>query len=165
MTAPNNKEIERKFLVDSSKWLPLMSKVKSKFPNYGTHIVQFYLSDKPTVRIRIAGLQAFITIKGPSEGISRPEFEYTIPREDAEDMMKLAIFPPVEKTRYDVEYDGLDWTVDVFEGKNEGLILAEIELESEDQKINLPDWVTDDVSEDKNYYNSNLAEKPFTEWK
>lgn len=156
MSAANNKEIERKFLVDPNKWIPT---------NSSTHIVQFYLSDTPTVRIRIAGLQAFITIKGPSKGISRAEFEYRIPREDAEDMMKLAILPPVEKIRYDVQFDGLNWTVDVFEGKNKGLIIAEIELKSEDQKINLPDWVTEDVSEDKKYYNSNLAENPFTEWK
>lgn len=150
-----NQEIERKYLVDLKKWSPT---------NKGVHILQFYLSDKPTVRIRIAGIQAFITIKGPSKGISRAEFEYEIPVDDALDMIKLAIYIPIEKTRYDVVYNDQLFTVDIFEGKNDGLVIAEIELESEDQKIILPDWITEDVSEDENYYNSNLSKNPFTEW-
>lgn len=150
-----NQEIERKFLVDLNKWSPI---------NKGTHILQFYLSDNPTVRIRIAGIRAFITIKGPTQGISRPEFEYEIPVDDALDMIKLSILHPIEKTRYDIHYENQLFTVDVFEGKNQGLVLAEIELKSEDQEIALPDWITEDVSEDKRYYNSNLAEYPFTEW-
>lgn len=158
-----NKEIERKFLVDINKWNNLYSTFNKK-TNFGTRIVQFYLSNNPTVRIRISGLQAFITIKGPTEGISRSEFEYRIPREDAEEMMKLGISSFIEKIRYDVEFNNQLFTVDVFEGKNKGLVIAEIELESEDQEVILPDWITEDVSEDINYYNSNLAENPFTEW-
>lgn len=150
----NNKEIERKFLVDE-KWTP---------KGDGTKILQFYLSDKPTVRVRIAGSKAFITIKGPTVGLTRSEFEYEIPMPDAIDMMNLSILNPIEKTRYDEFVDGLHWTVDVFEGKNHGLIIAEIELESEDDIITIPDWAIEDVSDISSYYNSNLAETPFQEW-
>lgn len=150
-----NKEIERKFLVDMNKWSP---------SNKYTKIIQYYLSDTPTVRIRIADSKAYLTIKGPAKGISRSEFEYEIPIQDAKDMISLSIFNVVEKTRYDVEFNNQLFTVDVFEGKNKGLVIAEIELESEDQEVILPDWITEDVSEDINYYNSNLAENPFTEW-
>lgn len=155
MTNTKNKEIERKYLVDLKKWSP---------ENKGTHILQFYLSDKPTVRIRIAGVQGFITIKGQTEGVSRAEFEYEIPVDDALDMIKLAIYIPIEKTRYDVVYNDQLFTVDVFEGKNEGLVVAEIEIESENQKIDLPDWIIEEVSYDSNYYNSNLSKNPFSEW-
>lgn len=150
-----NQEIERKFLVDLNKWKPT---------NKGTHILQFYLSDKPTVRVRIAGIQGFITVKGQTEGVTRAEFEYEIPVDDALDMIKLAIYIPIEKTRYDVVYNDQLFTVDVFEGKNEGLVVAEIELDSEDKKIDLPGWITEEVSYDANYYNSNLSKSPFTEW-
>lgn len=150
-----NQEIERKFLVDINKWQPI---------DKGTHILQFYLSDNPTVRIRIAGIKGFITIKGEIKNITRPEFEYEIPVDDALDMIKMSIYIPIEKTRYNIKHNGLNWTIDVFEGKNDGLVLAEIEMESEDQIISLPDWVIKDVSDDRKYYNSNLSEHPFKEW-
>ena len=132
MTANKNQEIERKFLVDNTKWSP---------KDQGVKITQCYLSKTPTVRIRLAGEQAFVTIKGKSKNISRPEFEYEVPFDDAKDMMNLAISESVEKVRYTEIFDELEWTVDVFSGKNTGLIVAEIELDSEDQEIKLPDWI------------------------
>ncbi len=150
-------EIERKFLVDTCKWEPVVR---------GTRLVQAYLSidPQPTVRIRIAGEKAYITIKGRSETISRPEFEYEIPVGDAQEMLKMAISNPVEKIRYEMMHEGFLWEVDVFSGKNEGLILAEIELESENQAFPLPDWLLDEVSGDRRYYNSYLSTYPFQDW-
>ena len=155
MTANKNQEIERKFLVDNTKWSP---------KDQGVKITQCYLSKTPTVRIRLAGEQAFVTIKGKSKNISRPEFEYEVPFDDAKDMMNLAISESVEKVRYTEIFDELEWTVDVFSGKNTGLIVAEIELDSEDQEIKLPDWILEEVSFDSRYYNCYLSEHPFESW-
>jgi len=151
-------EIERKFLVDAEKWQP---------ENEGTLLVQAYLglAPNPTVRVRIKGEKAFLTIKGRTDSISRPEFEYEIPVDDSRDMIKLAISYPVEKTRYEIWFEGFCWEVDVFLGRNEGLILAEIELNSEDQQFKKPDWILDEVSYDGRYYNSFLSGCPFQEWK
>lgn len=151
-------EIERKFLVDTRKWNPT---------NKGTRLVQAYLSidPNPTVRVRIAGEKAFLTIKGRTETISRPEFEYEIPVDDAQEMMKLAISNPVEKIRYEILHEGFLWEVDVFSGKNNGLVMAELELESEDQAFPRPEWLLEEVSGDRKYYNSYLSEHPFQEWK
>lgn len=150
-------EIERKFLVDTNKWSPA---------DQGTKFKQAYLSldPSPTVRIRIAGEKAFITIKGRSITISRPEFEYEIPVEDAIEMMKLAISEPLEKTRYKIWVEGFLWEVDIFSGKNKGLVMAEIELESEHQEFALPDWLLQEVSGDGRFYNSYLSMHPFQEW-
>ena len=151
-------EIERKFLVDTRKWNPTAE---------GTRLVQAYLSidPNPTVRIRIAGEKAFVTIKGRSETISRPEFEYEIPLKEAQEMMLLAISNPVEKIRYEIMHENFRWEVDVFSGKNEGLVIAELELESENQTFPRPDWLLTEVSGDRRYYNSYLSEHPFQEWK
>jgi adenylate cyclase len=150
-------EIERKFLVDHSLWKPT---------DEGTKIIQAYLGlyPSPTVRIRIAGEQGFLTIKGRSQTIARPEFEYEVPLNEALEMLDLAISHPVEKTRYEVMHEGFLWEVDVFLGKNTGLIMAEIELESEDQEFNRPDWLLEEVSADGRYYNSYLSGCPFSEW-
>ena len=150
-------EIERKFLVDPEKWKP---------SDQGTTITQAYLglSPFPTVRIRIAGDKAFLTIKGRSLTISRPEFEYELPVADAREMLKLAISNPVEKIRYHVIHENFLWEVDVFSGKNAGLVVAEIELESENQAFPLPNWILKEVSYDGRYYNSYLSTCPFTEW-
>jgi adenylate cyclase len=146
------KEIERKFLVSDDISLPSVSK----------RIKQGYIprANNVTVRIRtVDDLIAYITIKGPTEGISRDEFEYKIPYEDALEMFSLCSDILV-KRRY---YLGR-WEVDVFEGLNEGLVLAEIELNSEDEAFDLPEWVLDDVTHDKRYSNSNLINNPFTAW-
>mgnify|MGYP002347677134 FL=1 len=151
-------EIERKFLVDAEKWQP---------ENEGTLMVQAYLglAPNPTIRVRIKGDNAFLTIKGFSNSISRPEFEYEIPVEDAKQLMKMALSNPVEKIRHKIFHKNSLWEVDVFKGENEGLILAEIELNSEDETFEKPDWISDEVSSDVHYYNSYLSEYPFKEWK
>ena len=150
-------EIERKFLVDTSKWTPT---------DHGTKLVQAYLglNPAPTVRIRIAGDKAFLTIKGRTNTISRPEFEYEVPIEDAHELLKLAISEPVEKTRYEVWHEGFLWDVDVFSGKNKGLIMAEIELDSINQEFPKPDWLLQEVSDDERFYNSYLSRHPFQKW-
>ncbi|MDX9882199.1 MAG: CYTH domain-containing protein [Prolixibacteraceae bacterium] len=150
-------EIERKFLVIKEKMAIHVS---------GMYLCQAYLTDDPgrTVRIRIAGEQAFLTIKGPVNSISRSEFEYPVPVSEAREIMKLAIFPPVEKTRYKIRHEDFWWELDIFHGSNEGLLLAELELDSEDQEITLPPWIGREVSGDPRYFNSYLAKFPFRTW-
>jgi CYTH domain-containing protein len=148
-------EIERKFLVNPEKW-----KAKGR----GTKMIQAYLGLHPTVRIRIAGRKAYLTIKGNVEGISRPEFEYQVPLADAGEMLGLAISQIVEKTRYKIWFDGFCWEVDVFSGRNEGLLMAEIELKSEDEDFKIPDWILAEVTGDPRFYNSYLSAKPFQDW-
>lgn len=150
-------EIERKFLVNTEKWEPV---------GEGTRMTQAYLSvfPSPTVRIRIAGEKAFLTIKGPSKTLVRPEFEYEVPVTDANEILNLAVSEPVEKVRYKSMVEGFLWEIDVFSGKNSGLVLAEIELESEDQFFPLPEWILSEVTGDERYYNSYLSHHPFQEW-
>jgi adenylate cyclase len=150
-------EIERKFLVTDESW-------RSGSP--GCHYIQGYLSRDPerSVRIRQAGTSAVITIKGTSQGTARQEFEYPIPLSDAEALMKLCLRPLIEKIRYEVEYHGKRWEVDEFRGENEGLVLAELELTSEDEPVDLPPWIGQEVSHDARYFNANLVEHPFTRW-
>ncbi|QIA08283.1 CYTH domain-containing protein [Draconibacterium halophilum] len=150
-------EIERKFLVDTSKWSPKDS---------GTSIVQGYLStDKErVVRVRIRGGKAWLTIKGKSQGISRIEMEYEIPVSEAEILMELCHNFPIRKKRYVEEISGMTWEIDVFEDKNAGLVLAEVELADENEIIELPNWVTEEVSTNHLYFNAWLSEHPFTTW-
>lgn len=150
-------EIERKFLVNPAKWAPM---------DQGILIIQAYLGlyPYPTVRIRIAGEKAYLTIKGRSKSIARPEFEYEVPVSDAIELLQMAISNPVEKNRHEVMFEGFLWEVDVFSGKNEGLIMAEIELDSETQEFQRPDWLLEEVSDDGRYYNSFLSGCPFSEW-
>lgn len=146
-------EIERKYLVNEELWAKV-SKEKSEY------VQQMYLhSDKDkAIRIRIMGIKAFITIKSKISNIKRLEFEYEIPLSDAEMMMKAyADCPQIEKTRYFIPEEHHTWEVDVFHGKNEGLILAEIELSHEDELFALPDWVAQEVTDDDRYLNANLA--------
>ena len=149
-------EIERKFLVTGSAW-------RNSEPLY---FCQGYLSrDKSrTVRVRIAGDRGLLTIKGLTTGASRPEFEYEIPMDDAKEMLALCDAPVVEKNRRFVQHAGLMWEVDEFLGDNKGLIVAEVELGSEDQEIDLPDWVGLEVTDDSRYFNSNLATNPYKQW-
>jgi CYTH domain-containing protein len=150
-------EIERKFLVKGDRWRSLGS---------GTRYAQGYLaSGVPTVRVRVAGDRGYLTIKGASAGLVRAEYEYAIPVEDALEMLHTLCQPPlIEKTRYKIEWQGLTWEIDEFEGENQGLILAEVELTDANQEISLPDWIGEEVSDDPRYYNSNLAKNPFTRW-
>jgi adenylate cyclase len=151
------KEIERKFLIDVEKW---------GYKGYPVEMVQAYLVILPdkVVRVRIAGEKAFLTIKGNLKGISRDEFEYQIPVDDAEELLKMGGEYRVEKTRYIHEIDGKKWEIDVFHGKNSGLIVAEIELDSEYETVALPDWIIREVSTDERYFNFNLATKPYITW-
>lgn len=149
-------EIERKFLVTGDAWRTAP----------GTRYSQGYLNrDKSrTVRVRIAGDQGFLTIKGVSVGATRAEFDYPVPLADAEAMLLLCDGPVVRKTRHVVVHAGMAWEVDAFEGDNAGLVVAEIELASEDQAFALPDWVGAEVTGDARYFNSNLAVRPFRTW-
>lgn len=149
-------EIERKFLVTSLDW-------KTQTPVY---YCQGYLNrDKHrTVRIRVAGESAQLTVKGVNDGATRQEFEYSIPVKDAQAMLKICEQPLIEKHRHVVAFDGFDWEVDEFLGENEGLVVAEIELESANQEFPRPPWVGEEVTEDSRYYNSRLSKNPFTSW-
>lgn len=150
-------EIERKFLVSQSKWQPVGA---------GTKIKQGYLSVDPerVVRVRLSGPLAYLTIKGPAKGIARTELEYKIPLDDAEILIKMCVGYPVVKTRY-IERIGKNvWEIDVFEEENKGLVLAEIELDDENQIVDLPAWVEEEVSENQRFFNSFLSQNPFTLW-
>ena len=147
-------EIERKFLVDKTLWKKLLKPSPSR-------IVQAYLvnSAEKTIRIRIKEKKGYLTIKGPTHGISRAEFEYEIPIKDAEELISTFAEKVIEKFRYEISFKNHLWEVDVFTGKLDGLYLAEIELSSEEEHFELPDWVGEEVSTDPNYYNSNLINK------
>ena len=152
------KEIERKFLVKGETWRALAQ---------GTMYRQGYLNSakERTVRVRTVGDKAFLTIKGITVGATRAEYEYEIPFDDCNALLdNLAEKPFIEKKRYKIPFEGLIWEVDEFFGDNQGLIVAEVELQSEDQHIPKPDWVGDEVSGDPRYFNSNLIKHPFTKW-
>ena len=151
-------EIERKFLVRDESWRAAASP---------RTVRQGYLPAAAgrTIRVRIAGDRAFLTIKGPTDGITRSEYEYAIPVADAREMLdELCEKPIIEKTRYRLDVDGLVWEIDEFSGVNAGLILAEVELDTADQKIHLPKWIDHEVSDDPRYYNRNLGIHPYSEW-
>lgn len=152
-------EIEHKYLVDANSW-------KSAARQGSARIVQGYISrgNGHTVRVRIKGENAFLTVKGPSEGATRAEFEYNIPVKDAEEMLELFCRSRIEKVRYEVKIGDHLWEVDEFEGANTGLILAEIELSSEDEPYEKPDWVTEEVTYDFRYSNAHLSETPYNSW-
>jgi len=150
------REIERKFLVVSDEY---------KKGSTGILYRQGYLSRSPdcTVRVRTAGDKAWLTIKGRSEGASRSEFEYQIPYEDAVSLFSLCRSRLIEKIRYLVPYEGMIWEVDEFLGNNHGLVIAEIELDYEDQPFKIPHWAGREVTGDPRYYNSNLVDGPVRE--
>lgn len=149
-------EIERKFLVTGTAWRQ----------GAGVRFSQGYLNrDKDrTVRVRLAGHRAFLTIKGLSIGASRAEFEYEIPTADAEQLLKLSDGPTVEKIRRVINLDGSVWEVDEFLGENAGLVVAEIELQSEEQAFTRPEWLAEEVTHERRYFNSSLATHPFSRW-
>ena len=154
-------EIERKFLVDHALWNALTKPT----PNY---LIQGYLHSEPgkTIRVRATNDKGFITIKGKSsaDGLSRSEFEYEIPKQEAIELLSNFTKKTIEKNRYEIEFEGNVWEVDVFEGDNAGLIIAEIELESPDKSFIKPDWVRAEVTSDFRYFNSALIENPFKSW-
>lgn len=151
-------EIERKFLVTGDGW---RDQVATQ-----TRFSQGYLNRDParTVRIRIAGDAAFVTIKGATQGATRAEFEYAVPLADARQLLAMCDGPVVEKVRHLCPHEGMTWEVDEFLGANAGLVLAEIELEAEGQSFGRPGWLGAEVTADGRYVNANLAVRPFTSW-
>jgi len=155
------KEIERKFLVDLNE---------VELPPHGRAIKQGYfpIADhvRTVVRVRVSDDKAFLTIKGANVGAVRPEYEYPIPRTDALEMLNdLCQKPFIEKTRYGIQVGTHVWEVDIFQGENEGLVLAEVELAHESEQFDLPDWVRKEVTDDSRYYNANLLGNPFSNWR
>ena len=150
-------EIERKFLLKNDNWRPLGAPV---------HYAQGYLvaDGERTVRVRVAGAEGFLTIKGKSEGFSRKEFEYPVPVDEALEMLRLCVLPTIEKYRTKILFEGKIWEVDEFKGQNEGLKVAEIELKSEDESFATPPWIGQEVTGDLRYFNSSLARNPYKNW-
>ena len=150
-------EIERKFLVKRAGWKPQAQGILFRQGYLNTH-------KERVVRVRIMGSKAVMTVKGIMIGATRQEFEYAIPMDDCNQMFDLCEQPLIEKTRFKIPYGGLTWEVDEFHGVNEGLVVAECELDSEDQEIDKPEWVGEEVTGDPRYFNSNLIAQPFTTW-
>ncbi|MBK1645977.1 adenylate cyclase [Thiocapsa imhoffii] len=152
-------EIERKFLVRDASWQDAIERSEA--------IQQGYLAqtDRATIRVRVMGERGLITVKGVTNGITRDEYEYPIPVEEARAMLEtLSVSSVIEKIRYQVRVGTHRWEIDVFAGENSGLILAEIELEREDAPFERPSWLGEEVSYDPRYFNANLARRPFRLW-
>ena len=152
-------EIERKYLVRDDSWLD--------DAHEGTVYRQGFLHCHKTasVRVRLSGDKAYLNIKSASLSVIRKEFDYEIPVHDAEDMLdNLCERPLIEKIRYHVDHAGHTWDIDVFEGENDGLVVAEIELKSPDEPFEMPSWAGEDVSEDPRYYNPSLVKHPYKSW-
>jgi mutator protein MutT len=149
-------EIERKFLVTGDDWRAV--------PGFTYRQGYLCLDPDRTVRVRVGGGSAFLTVKGATHGATRLEFEYAIPADDVEALLLLCGSSLVEKVRRRVDVSGSLWEVDEFLGRNQGLVVAEIELTSEDQPFHRPSWLGDEVTHDPRYYNSNLATMPYSEW-
>ena len=151
-------EIERKFLVTTTTWKNNVTGSQS--------YRQGYLNRDPnrTVRIRLAEPKAWITVKSSTDGLRRHEYEYEIPFADGEEMLAICEIPIIEKVRHLSEVGGLVWEIDEFLGDNVGLIVAEVELESEEQAFEKPPWAGEEVTHDVRYYNSHLSQNPFSAW-
>ena len=151
-------EIERKFLVNDDTFKTLAD---------GTRYRQGYLNSikERVVRVRTIDGKGFLTIKGITTGATRVEYEYEIPAVDAEAMLdELCEKPIIEKNRYKIQNGNFIWEIDEFFGDNQGLIIAEVELETEDQKFKKPEWIGEEVTGDPKYFNSNLIHNPYKCW-
>lgn len=151
-------EIERKYIVNREIL---------NLPKEGKHIIQGYLFNykNKSMRIRITDDKSLITIKSGTNPLKRMEFEYEIPLSDAREMLKLCGSQLIDKHRYLIYYQEQTWEIDVFHGENDGLIVAEIELERENQDILLPEWIDKEVSKEERYLNASLAVNPYSKWK
>ena len=159
-------EIERKYLVKKAEWRSHLQELQKNSSVIGEKYCQGYIptNNGTTVRLRRVGDRGYLTIKSKTEGYTCSEFEYPIPVEDAKEMLKnLCLKPLIEKIRYKLK-EKFVWEVDEFLGENKGLIIAEVELESEDQQIDIPDWIDREVN-DKKYFNSSLIKYPYSKWK
>ncbi|NLR58631.1 CYTH domain-containing protein [Chitinophaga polysaccharea] len=152
-------EIERKFLVNAAQWQQAEKPVGERYR-------QGYLLLDPhkTIRVRLTPTKGFLTIKGKSTGATRAEFEYEIPMEEASALLDQFAIAELSKIRYTLTYQDKVWEIDEFLGDNAGLIVAEIELESEDESFERPAWVTEEVTTDARYYNANLTTRPYNRW-
>ena len=152
-------EIERKYLVNKEKWSETDKPI-------GQFFRQGYLLTDPnkTIRVRVTDTKSYLTIKGLSTGATRPEFEYEIPKDEAEQLLDMFAIADLTKIRYKVLFNEKLWEVDVFLGDNEGLIVAEIELKSEEEAFDLPIWAEKEVTEEDKYYNSALSVLPYKNW-
>ncbi|WP_373017016.1 CYTH domain-containing protein [Thiomicrorhabdus sp.] len=157
------REIERKFLLKNSEW--------KKHAFKQTHFAQGYLNDisdasaKSSVRVRLEGDHANMNIKSLEIGLSRDEYEFTIPVEDAKKMLAtLTVGPVIEKIRYLVKYGNHTWEIDEFLGDNAGLVVAEVEMETEEDSVALPEWAGQEVTEVARFYNISLSKYPFKDW-
>lgn len=152
-------EIERKFLVNRAKWSALEKPVGKLFK-------QGYIlsDDKRTVRIRVTDEAAYLTLKGSTTGISRAEYEYIIPIADGNEILAGLTVSAIEKVRYEIDFAGNTWEVDIFSGDNDGLIVAEIELGHEEQTFEKPDWAELEVTDDYRYTNASLSVNPYKNW-
>lgn len=151
-------EIERRFLVSGDGW---------RGGRPGRRLVQGYLATGPgcTVRVRLAGRQAWLTVKGPTRAGARAEFEYAVPPADARAILeRCGVRARVEKVRHRVEHEGRTWEVDEFLGENAPLVMAEVELSRAGERVSLPPWVGREVTEDPRYANAALAQRPFGSW-
>jgi len=150
-------EIERKFLVHQKLWEGL---VKSSFKQKKIKQLYLHADSSKAIRVRVMNDEAYITIKSKISSIKRLEYEYEIPLKDAEEMLEVyKDAPSIQKTRYLIPSGYHTWEVDVFDGANQGLVVAEIELSQEDEAFTLPNWVSDEVTQDEQYLNANLALK------
>ncbi len=152
------KEIERKFLVTGDGWRAEVRETARLRQGY------LFADERIAIRVRTAGETAYLTIKADNTAVTRDEFEYEIPLSDAEAMLALCRGGLVDKTRHTLDRPGGHWTVDVFAGANEGLVVAEVELETDDTAFAVPDWAGEDVTADRRYRNAALSTKPFTSW-
>ena len=153
------KEIERKYLVKQDKWQQIAKPA-------GQLYRQGYLLTDPnkTIRVRLTSTKGFLTIKGVSVGATRLEYEYEIPMNEARELLDNFSISELSKTRYKIKFENKIWEVDEFLGANAGLIIAEIELNSEDESFDIPSWVDKEVTGDEKYYNSNLTIFPYKDW-
>jgi len=150
-------EIERKYLLINDDWRPLGVPVR--------YIQGYLLADSEvTIRVRVNDQNGYLTIKGRLQGFSRQEYEYIIPLDEALELLGMCTIPVIDKFRTKVLFEGKIWEIDEFAGENIGLIVAEIELESEDETFSIPHWIGEEVTGDIRYYNSYLARNPFKDW-
>ena len=154
-------EIERKFLVTSDVWRESVRRSDDFRQGY----IVTGESEKGSVRVRVSGDSAWLNMKSATRGAQRLEFEYPLPLEDAMQILDtLCQSPIIEKTRHYIDFSGHTWEVDVFEGENQGLTVAEVELDSVDERLVLPEWVGNEVTDDVRYYNACLVKNPFSTW-
>jgi adenylate cyclase len=152
------REIERKFLLANDGWRAVVTHSKAMSQGYVA------ASERASVRVRISGDDAHLNIKSGGLVASRAEFEYAIPVEDARELLALSAGPLIEKTRHYVDYDGFEWEIDEFAGANSGLVVVELELDSEDQEFAHPPWLGQEVTHLRRYYNVCLVDHPYSAW-